>query len=118
MRLSIVAAVAAVLIAGSVQAGSEMAPMASGPTCIQSELIDHTHTVNPKTVLFYMRGGKVWQNDLQASCSGLAFHGFTVIGHNSEICGGSGISVIETHQVCQLGKFTAYVPPVKTTPAP
>lgn len=113
MRISIVAALAAVLMTSVAQAGTETAPMASGPACIQSELVDHTHTLNPKTVLFYMRGGKVWQNDLQASCNGLAFHGFSVIGHNSEICGGTGITVLESHEVCQLGKFTAYVPPVK-----
>lgn len=96
---------------GSAQAGTEAA--APGPACIQSQFVDHTHAVNPSTVLFYMRGGKVFQNDLRGSCSGLAFHGFVVTGHNSEICGGQGITVIETHQVCQLGKFSAYVAPAK-----
>jgi len=79
---------------------------AGGVTCIQSFLVDHTHVVNTSTVDFYMRDDKVWRSNLIASCPGLNFNGFTVIGHDSEICSPVGITILQTHQVCQLGSFT------------
>ena len=95
-------------------AGTLPALAADGPVCLQSQFIDHTHTVNPSTVLFYMKDGKVWRNDLPQPCNGLKIHGFVVRGHDSEICGGQGITIIQTHAVCMLGKeFTAYEAPVK-----
>lgn len=85
----------------------------NAPTCIQSELIDHTSVVDAKTVLFHMRGGTIWQNNLPTRCSGLKLHGFVVRGHDSQICGGSGITLIESGSVCMLGKFAAYTAPAK-----
>ena len=103
-----------VLIGGALFSGGMPASAAAGLTCLQSELIDHTHVVNPSTVLFYMKDGKIWQNDLPQPCGGLAFNGFVVRGHQMEICGGQGITVIKTHQACVLGKkFTAYQAPPK-----
>jgi len=105
-------------IAASLAALASPAAADAPKACIQADLVDHTHTVTTSQVLFYMRGGKVWQNDLPQACRGLSLHGFAVLGHNSEICGGSGISVIETGEVCTLGnKFSAYQPPV-SHPAP
>jgi hypothetical protein len=112
-----IALVAAGLFAGTVLAGAGPASAADGPACLQSQFIDHTNTVNPTTVRFYMRGGKVWQNNLPTPCNGLKLHGFVVQGHDSEICGGQGISVLETREVCVLGKFAAYQPPMDH-PAP
>ena len=87
------------------------------PVCLVAHMIDHTHVVNPSTVQFVMKDGKVWQSNLHAPCNGLNFHGFEIIGHSDEFCGGQGISVIETHEVCQLGNFTAYVPEQKAPAA-
>jgi hypothetical protein len=88
----------------------------SGPACLQAPLVDHTHVANPSTVLFYMKDGKIWQNNLAAACSGLKFHGFKIVGHQNELCAGSGISVIVTGEVCQLGKFSPYAAPAKSAP--
>lgn len=84
-----------------------------GPKCLASQFIDHTHVANISTVLFYMKDGKVWQNDLPAPCSGLQFHGFVIHGQESEICGGQGIRLIESGQVCILGRFSAYQAPAQ-----
>lgn len=112
MRSMIVAALAAILLTGSAQAESSASKKSpeGRQVCLQAQFIDHTKVVNPRTVLFYMRGGKVWQNNLKTPCNGLTFHGFTVVGHETEICAGQGITVITTHEACALGGFVAYTP--------
>src|SRR5271155_775518 len=68
--------------------------------------IDHTKVVDPQTVLFYMRDGKIWKNTLHTQCRGLEFHGFSFVTHYDELCSNAvSITVIETGQVCQLGDF-------------
>jgi hypothetical protein len=115
MRGIVVAVSAAIFLMGSAQAKTA----AEGrEVCLQAQFIDHTKVVNPSTVLFYMRGGKVWQNNLKAPCNGLNFHGFTVVGHETEICAGQGITVITTHEACVLGGFTAYTPPPASSSSP
>ena len=102
---------------GLALAGSQAASAAETPRCLEAHRIDHTHVVNPSTVQFVMKDGTVWQNNLPAACTGLNFHGFTIIGNDDEFCGGQGISVLESHEVCQLGNFAAYVPPAASPAA-
>ena len=88
----------------------------AGPTCLNIDwpyAVDHTKTVDPSTVLFYMKDGKVWQNNLKSPCPGLSFHGFTYVAHEGEICANGPINVIETHETCSLGRFTAYTAPMQ-----
>lgn len=104
MKTLILAAAALAIAAGTAQAAPDQ-------VCLTSYKIDHTKVVNPSTVLFYMKDGKVWQNDLPVPCSGLEFHGFVMVGHQDEFCGMQGISVVQTHQACSLGRFTPYTAP-------
>jgi hypothetical protein len=80
--------------------------------------IDHTKTVDPQTILFYMRDGKIWKNTLRSPCRGLLFNGFSFVTHYDEICSNAvSIRVIQTGQVCQLGYFTPYTAdPAPQTP--
>jgi|SwirhisoilCB3_FD_contig_51_4282908_length_1432_multi_11_in_0_out_0_2 hypothetical protein len=103
----------ACLFAGGVFAAAVPASADVVPACIQPHLIDHTQVVDSKTILFHMRGGKIWQNNLPVSCSGLKLHGFVVRGQDNQICGGQGISLVETGSVCMLGKFTSYEAPAQ-----
>jgi type 1 fimbria pilin len=113
-RLLILTAIAGLSLSAATAAPSS-APANNGNVCLQSFLIDHTHTVNPTTVLFYMRGGKIWKNTLAGACPGLAFHGFVVNAQGDEICGNAeGITVLESQEVCRLGPFTPYTPSAKT----
>jgi hypothetical protein len=80
------------------------------------DAIDHTQVVDPQTILFYMRGGKIWKNTLHGACPGLRFNGFTFVTSQDEICANEqAIKVIQTGEVCVLGDFTPYTPP---PPAP
>lgn len=86
----------------------------SAPVCLQTYLIDHTHTVDPKTILFYMRGGKIWQNTLPQPCPGLMYYGFVDVVRDNQICSNmQSIRVLVTQNVCMLGAFTPYIPPPK-----
>lgn len=77
-----------------------------------------THVVDPQTILFYMRDGKIWKNTLRGPCPGLLYHGFNFVTHQDEICSNAqSIQVIVTGEVCQLGYFTLYVPPPPPPPA-
>jgi hypothetical protein len=99
------------ILAAAVFGVAAGAAHASDQVCLTSYKIDHTKVVNPSTVLFYMKDGKIWQNDLPVPCPGLEFHGFVMVGHQDEFCGMQGISIIQTNQACSLGRFTPYVAP-------
>ena len=74
--------------------------------------IDHTKVVDPQTILFFMRDGKIWKNTLHGKCPGLEFHGFNFVTHYDELCSNAvSIQVIVTGEVCQLGYFTPYTEP-------
>jgi hypothetical protein len=90
-------------------------PAQASPVCLQTIRIDHTHVLDAKNVLFYMKDGKVWQNRLQNSCPSLHFHGFVmnVRGGDSVCSNQQSIKVIVTGEVCMLGEFTPYTPPDK-----
>lgn len=105
-----------VLAAAAVAAFTALPAFAS-PVCLQVSRIDHTHVVDAKNVLFYMKGGKVWHNALRNACPALNFHGFVmnVAGGNDSVCSNmQSIKVIESGEVCMLGEFTPYSPPGKS----
>lgn len=84
----------------------------SGHVCLWTYMIDHTRTVDPGTILFYMKNGDVWRNNLPQPCNGLSFHGFAYVTRDGSICDNAqSIMVLETHDVCMLGAFTREPPP-------
>jgi len=90
-------------------------PAQASPVCLQTFRIDHTHVVDSKNVLFYMKDGKIWHNALVNSCPSLNFHGFVmdVRGGDTVCSNQQSIKVLESGQVCMLGEFTPYAPPAK-----
>lgn len=98
-------------------------PANTAPTCIRpfdfsTGSVDHTHVVNPTTILFYMRDGKIWKNALRQPCRGLTLHGFVFTTQQDEVCSNAqSIRVIQTGEICQLGEFTRYVPLPANAPA-
>jgi hypothetical protein len=45
---------------------------APDPRCLQLRRIDHTDNVGDRNILFYMRDGTIYQNELPQTCPGLA----------------------------------------------
>ncbi|MBS0469459.1 MAG: hypothetical protein JSR60_00195 [Proteobacteria bacterium] len=81
--------------------------LAEAPICLKLTQIDRTTVVNPKTILFRMKDGKVYRSDLRTPCLGLRFNGFQYSTSYDEVCGGQQtIRVLSTNEICQLGRFT------------
>ena len=84
-----------------------IAPAAAAPTCLYTYQIDRTKVVDAKTVDFRMRDGTVYRNVLQRSCTSLPFYGFEYVVRVDQICDNlQSIRVLQSHEVCLLGKFT------------
>jgi len=92
-------------------AAAAVTPAAASSVCLNTHYIQNTHVVDAKTILFKMKDGTVWRNDLRASCTGLLFRGFTYRLNYDELCDdGQSIRVLTTNQVCMLGSFTKQAP--------
>jgi hypothetical protein len=86
-------------------------PAAAGSVCLNPFYISESHVVDAKTILFKMKDGTLWRNDLKSSCPGLLFHGFTYRVNYDELCDyGQSIRVLTTGEVCTLGGFTKQSP--------
>jgi hypothetical protein len=106
-------AVLGALLAVAVSAPAALAQDHSGPSprCLRSEYIDRTDVVSPKQINFRMKDGTVYRSDLKTPCSGLKFNGFVYVTPVDEVCGGfQSIRVLQTGQVCVLGKFNLEKP--------
>jgi|SwirhirootsSR3_FD_contig_31_12153365_length_358_multi_1_in_0_out_0_1 hypothetical protein len=76
------------------------------PICLKTTGIDRTTVVNPQKILFRMKDGKTYSSQLSTPCIGLRFNGFVYDTSFMEVCGGSqSIRVLNTGEVCTLGKF-------------
>ncbi len=118
MKATIVAAAFAALGLAASTGHAGVAETTAKPVCIHSRDIDHTVVPDSRTILFYMRGGKIWKNTLVNDCVGLKFDGFVYAPTPpDEICDNmQTIRVVRQGSVCMMGAFTPYTPP-KTEPA-
>jgi hypothetical protein len=84
----------------------------SGPSstvCLDPLYIDNTQATNARTILFRMKNGEVWRNDLARPCPDLVSQpgGFSQLVHVNRICANvQEITVNATGMVCRLGEFT------------
>lgn len=118
--IAIVGAVVLSLAAGAALAQGSADKAAAASThhdhsvCLWSRMIDHTKVVDTRTILFYMRNGKIWKNTLQSACPDLKYFGYVMVQRDSQICSNmQPITVIQTHEPCMLGTFEPYTPPPK-----
>ncbi len=73
--------------------------------CIRTLDIDHTRTPNNRTILFYMKDGKVWQTTLTTYCPEITFDGFSYVATPpDDICGNVQlIRSIRSGSICEMG---------------
>ena len=95
-------------------AAPALADPAGQNVCIDATEIDHTHVLNNRQVLFYMKDRKVWLNTLRNTCSTLPIQESFVLptGFSTFCSNAQSITVLNTRQVCLLGEFTPYQTPV------
>ena len=115
--LAVLAAAATALVASAAFAQTPMAPMTpAAPLCLHNQDIDHTKAPDDRTVLIYMRDGKIWQSKLRSLCPQISFNGFSFDATPpDDICPNVQIiRVIRSGSVCAMGPLEPYTPPPKT----
>lgn len=81
-------------------------------TCIDTRDIDSSKSTDGRTMVFKMKNGTSMVNHLQGYCPDLKFNGFAWKAHSGDnrVCENEdSFSVLQSMQVCVLGKFD---PPV------
>jgi hypothetical protein len=91
------------------------APANAANICISTrDILDTQPQDDGKAILFHMRNGAVWRNDLQGACPDLRFNGFawTVRNPDETVCEHmQSLRVLRSGQICVLGKFTQIAAP-------
>ena len=89
--------------------------MAEGAICLASRDINDTDAQKDGTAILYtMRDGSVWRNDLRGRCPTIRWNGFgySTANPQSSICENEQTLVdFRTGETCGLGKFTQVSPP-------
>lgn len=89
--------------------------MAAGGICLSTRNIDDTTPQKDGTaILFKMKDGSVWRNDLNGRCPDLKYNGFTWTTSNplEQVCENEQtLTVFRSGEICALGKFTQVTPP-------
>jgi len=83
---------------------------APGPAvCLNVTEILTTHPTDMRTIIYRMRNGDVWRNDLAYPCPDLvnfSAGGYTQVTHTDWICANQHTITTQTGSVCRLGRFT------------
>jgi ABC-type transport system substrate-binding protein len=96
--------VTALVLAGVAAA----APAWAENVCIDSRDIVSSKSTDGKTLVFKMRDGRTFVNHLQGVCSDLKFNGYSWVlrSGDTKVCEREqSLRVIQSGQVCVLGKF-------------
>jgi hypothetical protein len=100
--------VAALALTGTIVA----APAYAANMCIDTRDVVSSKSTDGKTMVFKMKDGTTLVNHLQGSCPDLKFHGFAWQTHSGDtkVCEKEqSFNVLESMQICVLGKFDAPV---------
>jgi len=110
MKTLYLAVLAATMIAGAALTDAAWA----APICLRTQ--DMTETQPQKdgaSIIFKMRDGSTWRNDLHGRCPDLWFTGFawTVKNGDGTVCENQDtLHVLRSAEICTLGKFTQLTP--------
>lgn len=89
--------------------------MAQGPICLSTRDIRTTDAQKDGTAILYtMKDGSVWRNDLKGRCPDMRWDGFSYSTFNprESICDNEQtLHLFRTGEICALGKFTLVSPP-------
>lgn len=96
------------LVTGAVAAETKMSAK-EGMTCLNLSNIQQTKVISDNAILFRMRDGKYYVNELPNKCSGLKFEdGFAYSTSIAQLCDNVEIiTVLRRGNSCGLGKFVS-----------
>jgi hypothetical protein len=104
------ALLAATLLLGVVPA------MADPPICIDTrDITSEKVEGHGVSILYKMRDGTQWRNTLKGPCPDLDFYGYvwTVRNPDNSVCENeNSMRVLQSGEICILGKFTKVTPPL------
>jgi len=91
------------------------APALAAPNiCIDTrKIVSSTPQGHGRAILFKMRDGTLWRNNLRGVCPGLDFDGYawTVRNPDSSVCENEEtLRVLQSGEICALGKFEKVTP--------
>jgi len=90
------------------------APALAAKVCLSTRDMKQTKPKDDgSAITFTMRDGSVWRNDLKGRCPDLKFNGFawTIRNPAGTVCDNEEtIKVLQSGEVCALGKFTQEKP--------
>lgn len=89
-------------------AAAAYAAPATAKTCIDTRDIYSSKSTDGRTMVFKMKNGTSLVNHLQGYCPDLKFNGFAWQTHSSDnkVCENeNSFSVLQSMQICVLGKF-------------
>ena len=100
-----------VILAGVATMALAVQPAAAG-VCLNVKSIKNSEVAKDGTsITFEMKDGKIWRNELAGTCPDAWFNGFAWTVHADTVCDNEpGLTVINSGQICKLGKFTAMTP--------
>ena len=82
-----------------------------GSVCLNVREIQRTEILSDRSILFHMRDGKVWRNDLRTACPMLKVSPYTENLTGDLVCSNQQfIHLTLTADDCALGGFTQVTP--------
>lgn len=103
---------AMVLLAASEPQYTEAAAPNGANVCLNSHDVDHTQIISDRAILFHMRDGAIWRNDLRTACPMLSVSPYSEKLITDLICANRQfIHVALTGDDCALGNFSQVAPP-------
>lgn len=94
----------------ALSAPAPVSAQGTGPNvCLNVTEILTTQPTDARTIIYRMRNGDVWRNDLAYPCPDLVFFsggGYVQKSHTDWICGNHQTITTQTGSVCRLGRFT------------
>lgn len=100
------------VLAVTAAAAADVKSAKEGMTCLNLSNIQQTKVVSDEAILFRMRDGRFYVNELPNKCSGLKFEdGFSYSTSIAQLCDNVEIiTVLRRGTSCGLGKFTEITP--------
>lgn len=111
MRLIVQFSLMLILFAPSFPSTTEAAAPEAASICLNVNEIQRTEVISDRAILFHMRDGRLWRNDLRTACPMLKVSPYTEKLTTGLVCANQQfIRLTLTGDDCELGSFTRIVP--------
>jgi len=105
--MNLIVPLAAAVLALSAETPTDVqAAPSPDKVCLNVRDIQRTETPDDRTIVFYMRDGKIWRNRLKSICPLLKTSPYSQVLRNDQVCANQQfIHVAQSGYTCVLGGF-------------